>query len=312
MGIPIASADQNLPEEKQMNKFVIIGGMGRSGTNLARRILGSHSKIAIPTGEFRFFGQCAKGYSVKEILSNPRVMSWGVDFSDLYEKSHHDVFVEVLSRYTRNMGKEIPGEKTPRNEFYYEAIKECLKSFDIKFVHLVRNPIDVIASFKHATFRESRGKINHLSALTSDWTRSASMGLARTHTDKDGYYVLKYEDLAGDPVGTARKLCTFVGVDFEEDRMLNLEDFAKHKDNTSFPQTEGNGHQSYPAIRGAESRKDYLTASEIQFISSQCGELANSLGYQDTDFKAFPPTSSKRDWKQTLGKLFGTRHAAGD
>jgi hypothetical protein len=99
-----------------MKKIVIIGGMPRSGTNLARRIIGSHSKIAIPTGEFKFFRQLSNGKSVREILANPRLKEWNVDFSDLYAAQPAKVFIQTLTRYAENVGKEIPGEKTPQND----------------------------------------------------------------------------------------------------------------------------------------------------------------------------------------------------
>ena len=66
-----------------MSKFVLIGGVPRSGTNLARRIIGSHSKIAIPPGEFQFFRQYVKGKSVAQILANKRLKLWNIDLSDL-------------------------------------------------------------------------------------------------------------------------------------------------------------------------------------------------------------------------------------
>ena len=53
-----------------MRKFILIGGISRSGTNLVRRVIGSHSKIAIPPGEFNFFSKYNNGKTVKEILAN--------------------------------------------------------------------------------------------------------------------------------------------------------------------------------------------------------------------------------------------------
>jgi hypothetical protein len=51
--------------------------MPRIGNNLARRIIGSHSKIAISTGEFKFFTQFSKSKRIRGILANSRLKEGG-------------------------------------------------------------------------------------------------------------------------------------------------------------------------------------------------------------------------------------------
>jgi hypothetical protein len=278
-----------------VKKFVLIGGMPRSGTNLARRIIGSHSKVAIPPGEFKFFSQYANGKSVQEILANKRLEKWNVDFSDLYTCKHRDVFVNTLLRYTERVGKQIPGEKTPLNEFYYDIALEWLSDFDVKFIHLVRNPFDVLASYKHAPFRAKNDRgldLVSMTALTKKWPRSVTLGLARVYSGPERYILLRYEDLATDPIDATQALCTFLGIDFEQERMLNLSDFSGHADNTSFPQLSEESRRSYGAVQLPQSRKQHLTESEIRIVSSICGELALALGYNDNDFKSSSSESS--------------------
>ena len=288
-----------------MSKFVLIGGVPRSGTNLTRRIIGSHSKIAIPPAEFQFFGQYANGKSVTEILANKRLKRWNVDLSDLRSQEHREAFIGALVRYTENAGKEIPGEKTPGNEFYYDIIQEWLSDFELKFVHTVRNPFDVMASFKHSHIRHDSHRKGYpgLPAHSRNWVRSASMGLARAHCNPEGYYLLKYEDLATDPVAATQDLCVFLGVDFERERMLNLSDFEGRRDNTSFPQDRGEKHKGHSVIRKPESRKHYLTDAEIGIVSSICGELARALGYDDDDFRSSPPEHASLSITRRLSRV---------
>jgi hypothetical protein len=278
-----------------MDKFIIIGGMPRSGTNLARRIIGSHSKIAIPPSEFRFLDQAAEGRSVSEILANERLERWDVDLSDLRSQGHREAFVGSLMRYAQHAGKEIPGEKTPLNEFYYDVLEEWLGGFELKFVHLVRNPFDAMASFKHSTIRHNARRNGYpgLSTHCRNWVRSVSIGLARARYNPGGYYLVKYEDLATDPTGEAKDLCAFLGVEFEKERMLGLSDFQGHRDNTSFPEDRGEEHERYRAIHRPESRKHYLSDSERQVVGAICGELAHALGYEDDDFNSSPPEETR-------------------
>ena len=292
-----------------MLKFVLIGGIARSGTNLVRRIIGSHSKIAIPPGEFNFFSKYTKGKTVEEILKNPRLNKWNINFSDLRNLDHREVFIQSLQRYADKIGKEIPGEKTPFNEFYYDIFKEWLKNFDLKFIHLVRNPFDVMASYKH--FQRVKNKQNYnirnISRHIINWQRSVSMGLARAYMFPSLYYLLKYEDIAFDPESRTREICSFLGVDFEKERLLNFSDYAGHKDNTSFPENDLEKHRVYNTIRRPESRKHHLDKSEIQQIVTICGELANALGYNDPGFLSFPPEGPNLDITQKLKQYFKTR-----
>ena len=285
-----------------MSKFILIGGIPRSGTNLTRRIIGSHSKIAIPPTEFQFLKRFSQGKSVSEILANEKLGQWNVDFSDLHDRKHREVFIDALVRYAESIGKEIPGEKSPLNEFFYDTIREWLNDFELRFIHVMRNPLDAIASLKHAAFRNVNRRRNTIdvSARSRNWVRSVSMGLARAHCNSEGYYLLKFEDLATDPVSTTQELCEFLGVDFEQERMLSLSDFEKYPDNTSFAQNRGKKHQEYGAIHKPESRKHYLTDSEIRIVSSICGELARALGYEDENLKCSPP---ERGSSGTMKKL---------
>jgi hypothetical protein len=105
------------------------------------------------------------------------------------------------------------------------------------------------------------------------------------------YLLLKYEDLVSDPNGKTKKLCDFIGVDFEERRMLSFSDFANHKDNTSFAQLD-NLQQSYRVYR-PDSRKRFLDAEERAIVRDFCGELAWAVGYDDEAFATAHEVASR-------------------
>jgi hypothetical protein len=274
-----------------MSKFVILGGVPRSGTNLARRIIGSHSKIAIPNGEFQFFNQLAIGKSVSEILDNERVKKWEVDLAPYRDSTPQEAFVGVLEDYTKKVGKEISGEKTPLNEFFFDELLKYFAEHELRFIHLVRNPFDVLASYKHMKVlkRDQNYDLNEISFHMRNWQRSMILGLARANTHPDQYLVLRYEALATEPVALTKKICEFIGVDFEEERMLQLSDYSGHRDNTSFATAQGSEHETYQAIKAPVSRKGHLNETEIRRICETCGEAARAFGYDDPDFEVFPP-----------------------
>jgi hypothetical protein len=270
----------------------MIGGMPRSGTNLTRRIIGSHSKIALPPVELNFFRQHARGKSIREIFSDEKFKTLNVDVSDLYPKSYRDAFVGAVVRYAESVGKEIPGEKTPLNEFFYETILDWLHGFEVKFVHLVRNPHDVMASFKYAPFleekRNERFSSLDMAATCRNWSRSVALGLARARFRPENYYLIRYEDLAAEPARVSQELCNFLGVTFEKERMLSLVDYRGHGNNTSF--SAANGQQpTGQTIHKPMSRKQHLSPDERRIVNESCGELARAIGYEDSGFETSPP-----------------------
>ena len=283
-----------------MNKFILVGGMPRSGTTLLETVVGSNSRIAMPPGDYPFAEQYARNLSVEKIFSILSTKAtWDLwaekDFTSLYNKSHGEAFRESMLRYAASMGKDIPSAKSPFTEFFYADYRSWLAEYDLKFVHVVRNPFDVIASLKKSHIHTNWQNFTDLITVqASNWQRSASMGLARQFRDPDHYMVVRYEDFAGEPEKYGKKLCEFLGVEFEEDRMLNRADYAYHDTNTSFPDSEKEKPQDSAYIYAPKSRKSFLDPSEIELIGRHCGEIARSLGYEDTDFKILPPAYAEK------------------
>lgn len=286
-----------------MEKMIVIGGMARSGTNLTRRIIGSHSQIAIPPAEFQFLKKYHQHKSIEQILSNRRLADWKVDFSDLYPLEPREIYIKALQRYALQAGKSIAGEKSPFNEFYLDTIESWLADFDFKFVLMVRNPLDVLASYKHKPFGDDLDTDDDswVPAFVKNWHRSVCLGLAKSYIHPEHYFVLRYEDLTRDTTKKTEELCAFLGVEFEQKRMLNLSAFASNKNNTSFARNYA--VSSDTKIYAPPSRKNYLSKNEIAQVGRTCGELAWALGYEDEDFRPAPPQhKGATGFKQKFGR----------
>ena len=123
-----------------LSRAVVIGGMPRSGTNLARRIVGSHSLVAVPPAELGFYQKIASGWTIEKILTEPKFLDrYRPDVKDLVHLEGDVVYRHLLARYAASKGKSIPGEKSPLNEFFYRDIQRCFAGCDLRFVHMVRN-----------------------------------------------------------------------------------------------------------------------------------------------------------------------------
>jgi hypothetical protein len=271
--------------EVGVEKLIIIGGMARSGTNLVRRIIGSHSTIAIPPAEFDFLGRVARGVPLETIFSNPRLQSWGIVLDDLVAMPPPQAYLEALRRYARFNEKLHFGEKTPLNELHTNLVDQWFSNIEVKLVQMVRNPLDAAASRKKQ--RMNRGSSEVLSVnlddLASYWQRSVTIGLARQFRNPERHKVVRYEDLTQKPAETTQSICDFLGVEFEEQRMLSLEDYAKNKDNSSFS-PEGVEGESSGRVYRPTSRREHLRPYELRRLGELCGELAWALGYEDELF----------------------------
>lgn len=282
-------------DKNPKNRFVLIGGLPRSGTTLIETIVGSHSRIFIPPGDFPFAELANKGLGVESIFS---ILSkkatwelWNVkDTAAVIGMNHGDAFRATLVNYAEGVGKNIPGAKAPFCEFYIDLYKDWLVDDDLKFIYVLRNPFDVMASLKHSSIHRNWHVFRDLIEVQCrNWVRSVSIALAHTYREPQNFCIVSYENFVRDPVGTGLELCNFLGVDFEETSMLNRSDYAYHDTNTSFPDQFAARTDKNTYVYNPNSRKSTLSGDEVKMIGRICGETALSLGYKDPDFSVKPP-----------------------
>jgi len=267
--------------------------------------------------ELKYYENLQSGNSVRQILTKEKfIRRFPLDVSNLYSAPPDEVFRDLLSRYAESIGKPMAGEKSPGNEFYFAAMMNALKGFDVRFIHLIRNPFDTIASYKHANFRSQESHDSPLHGIAEraeKWKRSLSLGLARAMFQPQVYCLVKFEDLTNDAANTTARLCEFLDVEFEGDRMLSLSDFSKNRDNTSFPDSDSakspEAVDNVGRVRILESRKGYLTEQEIQLVGAICGEMAQAIGYEDEDFNAASPETiaSAGHVRRNIGRRIANR-----
>jgi hypothetical protein len=294
-----------------MKKFVVIGGMYRSGTTLTETIIGSHPDISIPPRDFTFFDYYKTGDSLKSVyqkldqrdiwrrwkeeIRNKQDASSSVvpDFESFFEDEPGKAYIGTLTSYASSINKKIPGVKCPQNEFYFDIIKSWLAEFDLKFIHLIRNPFDMVASFQNSSYYGDTIKQNpaNIAVHSRNWCRSASLGLARAFYDPKHYYLLRYEDLALEPRRTTERLCDFLEIDIDENKMLNAQDYEYYGSNTSFESQERSSTSEF--VKAPKSRKNHLTGIQIKTIGSICGEIAHAMGYEDHDLQPSHPDRLK-------------------
>lgn len=209
---------------------IFVLGCPRSGTTPLRLMLRTHPHIAIPP-ETRLLLDAYEhrgAYGDLRRLVNRRALAeWivagaGTRFGGLglNPRAVADEIVAgpptlgsaleiALRAYARRLGKPRWGDKRPG---YVHHIDALLRMFpNAQIVHLIRDGRECVAELKQAPWW--RMGIYHAIAT---WTQAIDAGQdAARRLPPDSYIELGYERLAADPTGELRRLCAFLGEDYE-------------------------------------------------------------------------------------------------
>ncbi|MGH3948333.1 MAG: sulfotransferase family protein [Pseudonocardiaceae bacterium] len=190
-----------VPTSRLVEQPVFILSSIRSGSTLLRCILNSHPQIVAPhelhlvdvgastTSRYAELAMEAAGLTNREI--------------------EHLLWDRILHRTLVASGKEIIVDKTPSYALHWRRLGESWPS--ARFIFLLRDPADILASAYEATPDRSRDDTAYVVGSLIDGVQDAQEHLA-------GHDV-RYEDLANDPERTTKELCSFLGVEFESEML---------------------------------------------------------------------------------------------
>jgi hypothetical protein len=177
----------------------------------------------------------------------------------------------VFRSYAARFGKERWGDKRP---IYFQSIEAIRVMFpDAQFVHLIRDGRDCVASLKRVQWwSQSTYEAIALWTHAIDYGRRAARKLP-----SDTFHQLRYEDLVADPGGELKKLCAFLGEDFEEE-MLKPHKVASQ----SVPLRKSWHENTRSAVsdRSVGSHTDVLDPWERRLMEFVAGRKLRRLGYE--------------------------------
>jgi Sulfotransferase family len=195
------------------NRPIVVGGSYRSGTSLVRWILDSHPRIHCGP-ELKFFRDFRSDYlNAKDPVAHLRFMNTARSL--LPEDELVEVFgaalVEVHRRAARNAGRPRWADKAPENVVFLSEWQRLLGD-DWIFLHVVRNPLDTLASIHEAVFPKLIPA--DLDARIDLYVEYARAGLAFAEKNPDRYRQVRYENLVSEPEETVRELMGSLGERF--------------------------------------------------------------------------------------------------
>lgn len=265
--------------------FYIIG-VGRSGTSLLQSILTSHSQIAIPpeTGFVR--GQVLSHKNKEErgdfqdyCVQNPKLERIKSVFEEDPAKTYASplaFYQDFLTRYLQEDNKALIGDKDPRLVEYVTGVSSLFP--EAKFIHLIRDPRDVLLSKKKAAWSKSKPSWYHIFANYIQLKLGEQQG---GKLGQERYLSLIYEQLLENPEKTAKRVCDFLNVSYEKE-MLSFQDKAKKL--VSEEEKQWKKETFGPLLKNNSGKwKGKLSNQEVALTECLCKQAFQLGGYHKSN-----------------------------
>jgi hypothetical protein len=272
------------------SKPIFIVSAPRSGSTLLRLILDAHPRLAVPPPAWLYelvypylysYGDLSSNENFRalaeDILEAPTIKNWPTTLSAdeltaaSAERSFAGLFDALHRHYAVETGKERWGEKTPRNCFWMDEIRQDFP--DVQFIHLIRDGRDMAIDISETPFMMPCN-IYSGAKMWKDFTAAVLESAPRF--DHKSYFEIRYEALCVDPEKELRRLCRFLGEDFDP-AMLKHHDTSSTK---TWSAKAGHVKTSDPiTARYCMMYKNRLPEGDYSALNALIGDLLMELGY---------------------------------
>jgi len=262
----------------------------RSGSTLLRLILDAHPRLAVPSPSWLYemvypylysYGDLSSPNNflalAEDLFESPFIKNMNlkitpqdlISFSE--ECTFRGLYNALHSHYAESTGKARWGEKSPRNSFWIEEIKQDFQ--DAQFVHIVRDGRDMAVDIADSPEMLPEN-IYSGAHIWKDFVGAAHNSGKKL--PKSDYYIIRYEDLCADPEASLKKLCQFLNEDFDQ-QMLAHHETKSAKSWSSLPNHVKSGRPITKEF--CEIYKDRLPPGDISAVEVVMNELLAEFGY---------------------------------
>jgi hypothetical protein len=265
---------------------VVILGVSRSGTTLLKAMLDGHPALAIPTESY-FLPQLWDRHGerpdrddfVADVARLARVREWGVEPTMIRERlpaspTFAEAIQAIYRSYADTRGKPRFGDKTPS---YMQRLDVVDRAFPAaRYVHLIRDGRDAALSFvamrRRPRFNWARPR--SVPGFAAQWSREVAAARAfGLGLGSRRYQELRYEELVTDTEPAMRRLCGFLGLDFdpailEYHRAVEPERLVDHP------------RLAEPPTPGVRRWRAQMGERELERFEAVAGDRLSELGYE--------------------------------
>jgi hypothetical protein len=268
--------------------FVV--GCPRSGTTLVQLMLHAHPRLAVPP-ETRFlvrayrararFGDLRRASRRRRlarwVMRRPQSADLGLDPDEVVAAVEAapptlgSALGAVFGLYAARQGKPRWGDKRPG---HWRDLDVLLRLFpDAQLVHVVRDGRACVASLKAMPWWAGG-----VPAATAVWLQSHRRWRRDTRgLPADRVHTVRYEELVADPEPVLRRLCAFLGEEFDPAMTAPQEVAAATLPSYKTWHARTTGAVDTAAV---EAWRDALTPEELGLVELVAGRRLAALGYR--------------------------------
>lgn len=267
-------------------------GCPRSGTTLLQQMLDAHPAVAVAPETFFVRRQWARRAQWGPLTDDAALGRWidhfvtSDEFADTKlapedfrrdalrtERTWPAQFAALLEAIRTARGALRVGEKTPNHLFAMRQLEEWFPG--CRFVHIVRDPRAVAASWKHVPWT------TRLGVGDADVWRQYAAAARRTPPRSSGALLtLHYEALVQSPEATLRRVCDFLSLDFDTTMLHHHEQGIVGVDLAREPWKQA---AALPVSDEATNRwQRGLSPSEVRDVEAVAFHEMRRLGYRPT------------------------------
>jgi len=177
-------------------------------------------------------------------------------------------FISILDRLAQMQGKPIWLEKTPGHLYYIDDFTQA--SPDARFIHLIRNGADVVASLYTVThqYPEMWGGCYTMEQCINFWNKAVA--ISANYCTQPNHLWVCYEDLITKPALTLANICSFIGIALEASMIDQYTHQAKQLILPEEPWKAGAG-QKIRQQRPDKFQQTFTQAQQAQILAQLQG-----------------------------------------
>jgi hypothetical protein len=186
-----------------------------------------------------------------------------------------EAIARIFEAYADERGKSSWGDKTP---LYMQSLSTLERLFPLTlYVHLIRDGRDAALSFLSVPagiMTEGWGHPRDAGGFACQWVTEVQAARALgARVGPSRYLEVRYESLVADPASELRRICAFLGLEYQE-AML---DYAGK---TASARKEHQQRLNEPPRVGVRDWQTEMAPADIVAFESVAGELLHELGYE--------------------------------
>jgi hypothetical protein len=175
----------------------------------------------------------------------------------LFMSQYAAAFISILNTLTTREGNALWVEKTPRHLHCIEYIEQFVRN--AKFIHILRNGEDVVASLYEVThqYPEAWGGPRSIEKCITRWCDDARISLS--YQDRPDHLLVRYEALMAKPQSALERICSFIDLTFDQ---AMLESYSQEAKSIILKQETWKLGVSEDILRGSSQKFDRLFTEE--------------------------------------------------